>query len=292
MRLPIATQAHEWERCRFLTCSVLPVRRACNCRCHFCFSRSSISALGREAPMRLDHLDHYYLDSRERGATRLVITGGGEPLLRPDLAVALVERGAAHFDEIALFTNGARLNVALARRLADAGLTYLCWSRHHHEDATNRALMGEDAPRMEDFLAASDGLRIRATCVMAAGYVEDAASARAYAAHMARHGIVELTFKHTYVAYERSVYGASEQNEWARAHRVSDDPFEGEGDIVGSLPWGPRIRRIGDQTICHYHEPNPDWERRTGIARSINLLTDGSVYASLEDAQSLLYRLN
>ena len=27
-----------------------------------------------------------------------------------------------------------------AEAMAEAGLSYLCWSRHHHEDATNREL--------------------------------------------------------------------------------------------------------------------------------------------------------
>jgi hypothetical protein len=38
-----------WSACRFLTCSVLPVRQACNLHCPFCFSKSSVSALRAEA---------------------------------------------------------------------------------------------------------------------------------------------------------------------------------------------------------------------------------------------------
>src|SRR5436190_24376135 len=34
-----------WAECRFLTCSVLPVRMACDLDCKFCFSKSSISSL-------------------------------------------------------------------------------------------------------------------------------------------------------------------------------------------------------------------------------------------------------
>src|SRR5438105_4831949 len=78
-----------WHACGFLTCSVLPVRSACNCRCPFCFSKSSISALERDEVAGLD-LDRYFAFARERGATRLVVTGGGEPLLRKAWTLAIV----------------------------------------------------------------------------------------------------------------------------------------------------------------------------------------------------------
>src|SRR5262249_53204631 len=105
-----APPAGDWAECRFLTCSVLPVRAACNLRCPFCFSRSSVSAL-RHEPAGWDRLDveDYYRFARDRGATRLVVTGGGEPLLRPDDVVRLVALGRRHFGEVACFTNGTNL---------------------------------------------------------------------------------------------------------------------------------------------------------------------------------------
>src|SRR3954451_25464422 len=118
--LPITTPAEvgaAWNACRFLTCSVLPVRVACNLRCPFCFSRSSISALRFEkADWRTLDVEDYYSFSRDRGANRLVITGGGEPLLRADDVVDLVERGSKFFAEIGCFTNGSFLTPALTRR--------------------------------------------------------------------------------------------------------------------------------------------------------------------------------
>jgi hypothetical protein len=106
------------------------------------------------------------------------------------------------------------------------------------------------------------------------------------------YGVKEFTFKHTYVAYGRSVYGGSPQDMWARQNRVATDPFNGRGEVIGALPWGPEIRRIDGATVCFYYEPDPDWEKENRLCRSINLLSDSSVYASLEDHQSLLYRLN
>jgi cyclic pyranopterin phosphate synthase len=268
------------------------VRVACTLACPFCFSRSSISALAHEpAPLPDSAIRAYYADARARGATRLVITGGGEPLLRPAEVLRLVRLGREQFDEVACFTNGARLTPTLAGQLTDAGLSYLCWSRHHFDDAANRALMGAGAPDMAAFFAASRGLRVRATCVMTQGAVHDRATAGRYLDAVRAFGVEEVTFKHTYVAYTGSVFQGAAQDVWARAHRVADDPFAGVGEVTGTLPWGPVIRRIGEVKLCFYHEPTPDWELGSGIGRSTNLLSDGTVYGSLEDRSSRLYRL-
>lgn len=281
-----------WSACRFLTASVLPVRVACNLRCPFCFSKSSLSALPAErADWRALDVLGYYQDAWARGARRLVVTGGGEPLLLPDAAVHLVHEGKRVFDEIACFTNGSRLTRNLSRALADAGVSYLCYSRHAADDADNEALMGEGAPRLDDFFAAAGPLKVRATCVMAKGHVDSIEAALHYIEALAPYGVREFTFKHTYVAYEHSVFRGSAEDTWAARHRVDFDPFEGMGEVIASLPWGPQIRRMGEFQICYYREPTPEWERTSRIGRSLNLLSDGSVYASLEDRRSLLYRL-
>jgi MoaA/NifB/PqqE/SkfB family radical SAM enzyme len=281
-----------WADCRFLTCSVLPVRVACNLRCPFCFSKASISTLSSER-VRWESLDigAYYTFARQRGATRLVITGGGEPLLRPAEVLWMVERGREHFDEIALFTNGSLLTAELSRALQQAGLSYLCWSRHHEDDELNRALMGEGAPSLDQVLQAAGDLPIRATCVMARGTVEDQETAWRYVRALAARGIRQFTLKHTYTAYENSVFRGSATDRWAEEHQVELDPFANLGKVVGKLPWGPEIRLIDDLQVCWYHEPTPRWEQENKLCRSSNLLSDGAVYASLEDERSLLYRL-
>jgi pyruvate-formate lyase-activating enzyme len=290
--LPTTEPAAAWRGCRFLTCSVLPVRVACNLRCPFCFSKSSVSALRHDrADWRRLDVAGYYDFSREHGATRLVVTGGGEPLLRPEDVAYLVALGRRYFDEVACFTNGTYLTRDLARRLADAGLTYLCYSRHAAGDDENRRLMGDGAPRLADFFAAAGGLKVRATCVMARGSVEDADAVWEYIDALRPFGVTEFTFKHTYVAYDGSLFRGSAEDTWARDHRVAFDPFGDEGEVVASLPWGPRIRRVRGVQACFYHEPTPGWELANRVCRSSNLLSDGAVYASLEDTSSLLYRL-
>ncbi len=281
-----------WAACRFATCSVLPVRIACNLTCPFCFSRSSISALSAE---RVDwgalDLERYYRFARAKGATRLVITGGGEPLLRPDLTLEAIARGRPFFDEIACFTNGARLTPSLSSALSKAGLSYICYSRHSEDDRECRALMGEDCPDLERFFEAAGPLKVRATCVMTQNAVEGPQRVFQYIEKLARFGVREFTFKHTYVAYEGSLFQGSQQDRWSRAHGVERDPFVGRGEVIASLPWGPQIRKIGPYQVCYYYEPTPAWEKEHGQCRSSNLLSDGRVYASLEQTQSLLFRL-
>jgi cyclic pyranopterin phosphate synthase len=240
---------------------------------------------------RLD-VEAYYGFARDRGATRLVITGGGEPLLRADDVVALIARGRPFFAEIACFTNGTFLTAALARRLIDAGLSYLCYSRHHENDEACRQLMGATAPTLDAFFTAAEGLKIRATCVMAKGHVDSPEAVHRYIATLSRYGVTEFTFKHTYVAYEQSVFADAAENHWARNHQVQVDPFANQGQVVAHLPWGPVIRKLGRYQVCFYFEPHPSWEKEHQLCRSVNLLSDGSVYASLEDHRSLLCQLN
>lgn len=281
-----------WAECRFATCSVLPVRLACNLRCKFCFSHSSVSALRQDRSNLLDlDLESYFAASLTQGATRLVITGGGEPLLKPEVVVEIVRRGSRFFNEIACFTNGTYLTEKLAEDLSGAGLSYVCYSRHHDDDAVCRSLMGPRTPDLDEVLGSVGPLKVRATCVMARGYIDSRESVFRYIRKLRSYGVDEFTFKHTYVAYEASLF-QSPQNEWAKEHQMEWDPFQGMGEVVAELPWGPQVRVIDGAKTCYYREPTPEWELQNRVCRSANLMSDGTVYASLEDRSSLLYRLN
>lgn len=288
-----------WAACRTLTASVLPVRVACDCACRFCFSKSSISSLAFEKASFADiDVDAYCAFAKAKGATRFVITGGGEPLLLPDVVVELVARARAHFSEVCLFTNGARLarTPGLARALRDAGLSYLCWSRHHDDDDANRAIMGDTAPDAKDVLAAVAGLfPMRLTTVMTTASIAGRADAFRLLRHFAKRGIDQFTFKHTYVPYDGSVFAGAAEDGFAAAHAVNDDPFvDDDGPVVLTLPWGPRVRAIDVDGVAtrtaFYFEPTPAWEKEHRLCRSLNLLSDGHVFASLEERSSRLCR--
>ncbi|HDN27257.1 MAG TPA: radical SAM protein [Thioploca sp.] len=281
-----------WKKCRFLTCSVLPVRMACNLNCLFCFSKSSLSALRHDAlDWQTIDIRHYYEFARSQGANRLAITGGGEPLLRPQEVLYLIQQGRDYFKEITCFTNGSYLTRELAAALADAGLSYLCYSRHHQDDERCRTLMGNQVISLEHFFKNAGPLKVRAICVMCQEYIDNTKAVWQYIKTLQRYGVKEFTFKHTYVAYDESVFKESNQNHWTQAHKVEYDPFANEGEIVARLPWGPEIRQIGELQVCYYYEPTPQWELEHRLCRSSNLLSDGKVYASLEEKQSLLFQL-
>ena len=177
----------------------------------------------------------------------------------PTMVVRLVERGRPFFSEIACFTNGTFLTRELAGRLATAGLSYLCYSRHHDDDVRCRELMGPTAPTLEAVLRSRRGpegardvrhdSRLHRLCPPRSSAISRRSS---------RFGVREFTFKHTYVAYEGSVFRGSRQNDWAAENRVDCDPFGGRGEAIARLPWGPSIRRLGDFQVCYYYEPDPD----------------------------------
>jgi pyruvate-formate lyase-activating enzyme len=288
--LPERPVANGWDTCRYLTCSVLPVRMACNLTCKFCFSKSSISALRQDQGTWTEaQLEAYFELAAEKGAGRLVVTGGGEPLLRADAVRAAIRLGKRRFQEVALFTNGSRLDRELAQALIDDGLSYVCFSRHHFDDRPNRELMGASAIGLDEFFQNVGGLlKVRATCVLCQGFIADGRDVHQYLRCLQSYGVREFTFKHTYVAYEKSLFGGSSHDRWAYDHQVQADPFAGQGEIVARLPWGPEIKRIGELQVCYYYEPTPDWELNHQLVRSLNLLADGKIYGSLEDQRSLL----
>ena len=238
---------------------MLPVRLACNLTCPFCFSRSSISALRHD---RLDweaaDLEAYYAFAASAGRLGWSSPVAASPCSEPTTSSGSIERGRPFFPEIACFTNGTYPDAASSPTGSEsAGLSYLCYSRHHDDDARCRELMGPTAPTLEAFFDAAAGLKVRATCVMARGYIDSPAAVERYQQTLSRFGVREFTFKHTYVAYEGSVFGGSRQDHWAAENRVDVDPFVGRGEVIARLPWGPVIRRIGDFQVCYYYEPAP-----------------------------------
>jgi len=281
-----------WSHCTYLTCSVLPVFQACNCDCKFCFSKSSISSIKHEKSL-LDQIEvaQYYQWAKQNGAKRLVITGGGEPLLKPAMVLQLMKEGSQYFDEITCFTNGTYLTQDLSAKLLDHGLSYLCYSRHHYNDEKNQELMGKSAPALADFMANANGVPIRATCVMTKGFIDTKKEVWNYIDCLSKFGVKQFTFKHTYETYKNSVFKESNQNKWVGTHKVDFNPFKNQGKLINRLPWGPEIREIEGFQVCYYYEPDPSWEKKNKICRSSNLLANGKVYASLEEMQSQLFQL-
>lgn len=289
-----------WPDCRPRSFSVLPIARACQARCPFCFSKGSVSEITRQRPPDLAAIDRWAALSKARGAERAVITGGGEPtLLPPDTLNAIVRALAARFETTVLITNGARLDGARLRALRDAGLHVLAVSRHGTSAAMDQAIMGLDhESAVLGAAAGALGLRARSICVLQKGGVDDAAGVVRYLERAADEGFDEVCFKELYVSSTgESPWAAGDVSAWCASHQVPlalvIDTLEALGFVrIDALPWGSPLFagevRGRPLRVAAYTEPSVGWERAHGIARSWNLLADGRCLASLEDPASEL----
>jgi radical SAM protein with 4Fe4S-binding SPASM domain len=96
----------------------LELSRACNLRCIYCYADSE-TALADE--LSLDEIFDAIDQAIELGARRIIVLGGGEPLVHPDILPILRhihQRGAA----IDLFTNATLITAELAREFMALGV--------------------------------------------------------------------------------------------------------------------------------------------------------------------------
>jgi hypothetical protein len=291
--------------------SFLPIARGCQAACPFCFSEASASADQKQTKPDWDAISRWIHLARERGAERVVITGGGEPTLsRWEDLLHLIRASRARFEKIVLITNGVKLarqektaTCAALSEMHDSGLSVLAVSRHHFSDDINTKLMRLET-RTPALLKAYAGnrmslgrLKLRLVCVLQRGGVESIADIDNYVAWAASFGVEEICFKELYVSTsQESFYHSHETNAWSAENRVPlslvHEWAAGRNyEILSQLPWGaPIFGSPGQEAVrvAAYTEPSLFWERRNGIARSWNVMADGSCLASLEDRRSLL----
>jgi len=292
--------------------SFLPIARGCQAACPFCFSEASASAQQKQARPDWGSIRQWVHLAHRHGAERAVITGGGEPtLLQWADLVQLIQTCRSRFNKVVLITNGvtlARMNETEAikhlQELQDAGLSVLAVSRHHSTEAINTKLMNLETHTPELLRAHANNrkvfpsLRLRLICVLQRGGVEAVGDIDEYAAWAASFGVEEVCFKELYVSTsQESVYHSHRANDWSARNQVPlslvPDWAATRGlGILSHLPWGAPIfdGRLGSQHIrvAAYTEPSLFWERSNGIARSWNVMADGSCLASLEDRRSLI----
>ncbi len=90
--------------------SFLPIARGCQAACPFCFSEAPVSADQKQTKPNWDAISRWIDLARERGAERVVITGGGEPTLsRWSDLLQLIRTARNRFDKIVVITNGVKL---------------------------------------------------------------------------------------------------------------------------------------------------------------------------------------
>lgn len=306
-----------WAEVRPRSMSVLPIAQACQARCEFCFSHSSVSDDQRQGKVVLARLDEMCDKSKALGAERLVITGGGEPtLLAHGKLLDIIRTGREHFPKVVLITNGHALgNMEPIDRMKtlwdyyEAGLNVIAVSRHSPD--RNHEIMKIDTKSERIARAISDshmadiakGLTMRWICVLQKQGVRDEKTLHEYLLWAASTGVTEVCFKELYVAVNReSEYHDSKYNRWCAENQVPLSLVTGFMRAMGAkkvaeLPWGSPVYEYKcdyggfagrKMKVAAYTEPSVFWERHNGVCRSWNLMADGTCYANLETPDSIV----
>jgi hypothetical protein len=294
------------------TFSILPIAKGCQASCPFCFSEASVSAAQEQSTLGLSQVAAFARAARHRGASRFVITGGGEPgLVSHTRLLDFIRLGTTTVGKSILITNGHHLTkldetqrIRFLSDYATAGLSVLAISHHHHDEATNERLMNLLTPvkRVVETWRNVSGqlstLHLRFICVLQRGGIEDVDGLRHYIDWATCLGVTEICFKELYVSTSvESVYHDDAANVWSYQHQTPlsimlafarDQGWE----ELDRLPWGAPVFkglwRGRPVQIAAYTEPSLFWERTHGIARSWNLMADGRCLVSLEDRGSEL----
>ena len=285
--------------------SFLPVAQACQAKCKFCFSESSISTEQIKKIEDFTHLDYWCSQAKNKGADRFVITGGGEPsIIGIDNIVKILDISTSFFDKNVLITNGMFLlkdTSAGIDKLHKSKLSVLAISCHHYDNTINQNIMGIDTG-VHDLLKNIKDIKnkplLRLVCVLQNCGIHDQSEIDNYIDFALENNITQICFKELYVSSTtESMYSKSFENIYCKDNQIPLkiilDYAKSKNLIKTSeLPWGCPIFRLtrGDKNIdiAAYTEPSVGWERFHGIARSWNYMADNHCYSTLEDLNSKL----
>jgi len=294
------------------TISILPIAKGCQAKCPFCFSHSSISDDQPNKKQDFVKIENILKVAKKRGAERAVITGGGEPfMLNESVLLHTINMCSQYYKTVVIITNGFSIgkiseNDRLEKllQLQKVGLTVLAVSRHGYDSSINKKIMYLDtqsdkiAETISNNKSKFNTLKFRFVCVLQKGGVEDIKTLKKYLDMATLHNVKEICFKELYVAtsYE-SVYYNKNNNIWSQEHQISlnlvlNFVIDNGGIKFHELPWGSPIYEFvwnnKKINIAIYTEPSVYWERSNKLCRSWNYMSDGTVYASLEDKSSLI----
>lgn len=291
------------------TLSFLPVGAACQAKCLFCFSESSISLEQKRTIKDFPDLKAWCHKAKEAGAERFVITGGGEPgILKESVLLDILDVSSSYFNKNILISNGIFLSGQTKdviknklEQLKNRGLSILSLSYHHYSSDMNKTIMGIDT-KVENILKAYQECdknfvpKIRLICVLQKSGIHDKETFEQYLSFAIKYGITEICFKELYISstYE-SLYTNTKENRYCLDNQVMLSTIKSivenmQSQRVAELPWGSPIYEVQHDgasiNVALYTEPSVGWERTTGIARSWNYMADNKCYASLEDTAS------
>ena len=300
----------DYNEIRPRSISILPVKSGCQANCDFCFSTYSVSEDLEKGLLKNDSIEFYLKLAKERGASRAVITGGGEPtLIAHNKLLEMIEQCSSYFPQkVVLITNAH--NYAIQKpheilkrlnELKEHGLTDLSISRHHYDDAKNEEIMKLHTP-IDNILKvnknAQTELNIRLISVLQKGGVDSKEEIARYLNWAGSFGVEQICFKELYVATSsESYYHEYSANDFSYENQVSlrlvlEFCEEHGFKKVQELPWGAPLYEgifAGNRfTIAVYTEPSLYWELVNGLSRSWNIMSNGDCLASLEDKNSFI----
>lgn len=227
---PIAVPAHDSKHARILRwrngeqvgpweMQVHPTNR-CNLKCKICWERRAEKEIGMSIYDKATEVsDERYLqlvdEAAALGVREWTIVGGGEPMVRDNLVVAMCERIKHHGMQAYLHTNATRFRPDHFERLIAAGLDRIRVSIDGPTQETNDAIRGGG------FEKATANLRLLKEIKKAAG---------------ARHPIVSLHPVLTNITYTRLselvdlAVELGGEGVWT-SHLVFEKPEEEEGAV-------------------------------------------------------------
>lgn len=286
--------------------SILPIAIGCQAKCSFCFSKYSASTDIHNKSLDFDLINNLLLKSKNNGATRAVITGGGEPtMLKDDELLKLIKLMSSHFKTLLMITNSYKYTLMSKdeiylklKELKSNGLTRIGVSRHHYCLEKNTKLMNlkiESEKILEvyrDCENKEELPEIRLICVIQKNGISTKSDVKKYIKWGKQYKIKEFCFKELYVSStNESEYSSYENNDWSYENQIPlkvviDTCKEKNLTIKGKLPWGTPVYGNDDLSIACYTEPSIGWELNNNMCRSWNIMSDGKCLASLEHLDS------
>lgn len=298
---------YDYKNLKPLTLSFLPVGYACQASCSFCFSKTSISKEKIKTLKNFKNLEKWFEKSKNFGANRFVITGGGEPsLIGIDNIKKIIEKSRKYFNKNILITNGLFLHKNTEEQLKElkkSGLDVLAISHHHFNNKKNNKIMGikedQDLIKKLKNVNIEDRPMLRLVCVLQKGAIDSEKKIKKYINFAIDNNIEQICFKELYVSStNESKYSGSNENLYARKNQVklsllNNFLIKKNSELINRLPWGSPVYKYKKNNksidIAVYTEPSVGWEKFNGVARSWNLMNDEKCYASLEDINSEIF---
>ncbi|MDH3348175.1 MAG: radical SAM protein [Desulfobulbaceae bacterium] len=138
----------------------LELSRACNLRCVYCYASSGTPLAGE---MTKDEIFSIIDQAADLGARKIIVLGGGEPMLYPHI-FPVMDHILAKGLEVDLFTNGTLLDAQKAEAL-------------YERNVSISIKMNSRKPEVQDYLAGKPGTHAAIekglAALMAAGYPDE-----------------------------------------------------------------------------------------------------------------------